>query len=312
VTVPPGRYRLTETLVGQPGQVIVGVTPERCILTRNTSYGNSLTIGAQQPGLHAGSIRIEGLWFIHEYVFNNGPTFEAGNSTEILNPDPAASHVQVIQGQGVRIRDCWFSGLGNGLELVDSSLMWVERSIFNGIWDRHRSALQDTQSGIWARGHSTGLMVDRCWIAGGFGATAPVNITTPPQGGPGSVTVAKALNSGQQFGVFIQSAEEFTITNNYIGGQSKHNIYLSSASSDGGIVAHGKISGNMLDGAGTYSILIESTSAVTYPSFIDIFGNTAVGYGIEQGFLRVKDRGGVQIAAAYLNIFGNTAQWRFH
>ena len=132
------------------------------------------------------------------YAFNNGPNFEAGNSTEILNPDPTASHLQVmllllppllpvsfclclclsvsvfvslslslcaslspalpgslshhcgcclqiIQGQGVRIRDCWFSNLGNGLELVDSSLMWVERSIFNGLWDRHTPALQDSQ-----------------------------------------------------------------------------------------------------------------------------------------------------------------------
>ena len=39
-------------------------------------------------------------------------------------------------------------------------------------------------------------------------------------------------------------------------------------------MAHGKISGNMLDGAGQYSIQIETTSATTYPSFIDIFGNT--------------------------------------
>ena len=30
------------------------------------------------------------------YAFNNGPNFEAGNSTEILNPDPTASHLQVM------------------------------------------------------------------------------------------------------------------------------------------------------------------------------------------------------------------------
>jgi hypothetical protein len=311
VSVPPGRYRLTATLVGQPGQVIIGVTPERCVLTRNTSYGHTLTIGSQELGHHAGSIRIEGLWFYHLYAFNNGPSFEAGNSTAILNGDPASSHLKVIQGQSVRIHDCWFYGIGNGLEVVDSSLVWVDRSIFNGVWDRHRPRLQDSQAAIWAHGHSTGLMVDRCWIAGGFGPAAEVNITTPPAGGPGSVTVAKALNSGPQYGIYVQSAEEFTFTNNYIGGQSKHNIYLSAASSNGGIVAHGKISGNMLDGAGTYSVVIESTSDVTYPSFIDIFGNTAVGYGLEEGFLRVRDTGGSQIAAAYLNVFGNTMQYYY-
>ena len=36
-----------------------------------------------------------------------------------------------------------------------------------------------------------------------------------------------------------------------------------------------------------------------------------VGYGLEQGFLYVKDTGGVQISAAYLNINGNTMQFYF-
>ena len=44
--------------VGQPGQVIVGVTPERCILTRNSSYGHSLTIGTQQVMLRAEEPRV--------------------------------------------------------------------------------------------------------------------------------------------------------------------------------------------------------------------------------------------------------------
>lgn len=50
--------------------------------------------------------------------------------------------------------------------------------------------------GIWAHGHCTGLTVDRCWIAGGDGPAAPVNVSTPPGGGPGSVAVTKHLNSG--------------------------------------------------------------------------------------------------------------------
>ena len=54
VTVPPGRYRVTQTLHGQAGQVILGVTPERCIFTRNTTYGHTLSIGTNMS--HAGSI----------------------------------------------------------------------------------------------------------------------------------------------------------------------------------------------------------------------------------------------------------------
>jgi hypothetical protein len=49
-------------------------------------------------------------------------------------------------------------------------------------------------------------------------------VTTPPGGGEGSVTVEKGGNGGFRYGVFINSAEEFTITNNYIGGQSESGL----------------------------------------------------------------------------------------
>ena len=45
----------------------------------------------------------------------------------------------------------------------------------------------------------------------------------------------KQFRSWHRYGVFVQSAEEFTIVNNYIGGQSVHNVYLTSSSADGGI-----------------------------------------------------------------------------
>eukprot|EP01044_Picomonas_judraskeda_P031245 COSAG03_NODE_11577_length_585_cov_7.485380_2_plen_41_part_01 len=35
------------------------------------------------------------------------------------------------------------------------------------------------------------------------------------------------------------------------------------------------------------AVMCECTARDSYPSFIDVFGNTAVGYGIEEGFLRV-------------------------
>jgi hypothetical protein len=42
------------------------------------------------------------------YEFDNGPNYEAGNSTRILNKDPNSSHLKVIYGQSVRINDVWF------------------------------------------------------------------------------------------------------------------------------------------------------------------------------------------------------------
>jgi hypothetical protein len=92
--------------------------------------------------------------------------------------------------------------------------------------------------------------------------------------------------------------------------RSEHSIYLCADFVRGGIIAHGKISGNMMDGSGRYSIQLESASA-TYPSFIDIFGNTGCGYGMEQGFLRAKDTGRGPLSAAYLNVFGNTMQFYY-
>ena len=70
-----------------------------------------------------------------------------------------------------------FDGIGNGLEVIDSSLVFVYGSRFNGLWDANRPGLQDSQAAIWSHGHVTGLKVDHCWIAG-YGPSAPVNVTS--------------------------------------------------------------------------------------------------------------------------------------
>ncbi|MEF3312325.1 glycosyl hydrolase family 28-related protein [Paenibacillus sp. GYB004] len=305
VLVPPGVYRLSATLTGRPNQSITGVTPELCQFVRNTAYGHTLKIGADvNPDNtdHAGAVQISGIWFNHQYSFNNGPTYIPAVSKSIVNKDPSSTHLRIEQGQNVRIKDCWFYGIGHGIEFIDSTVIWVERCLFNGLWDKNVSGLQDSTSGIYVRASTSDrrsgiLNVTGCHI-GGYGPGAPVEVTT------GDVTVSKSLNAGMRYGIYITSCERFSIADNYIGGQSMHNIFLSASA----IIGHGVIHGNMFDGGTEYCIKINSTDPAFWANFIDIHDNTAVGYGIEQGFIFLQALGGL-LAATRVNIANNIAHY---
>lgn len=306
VLVPPGNYKLSATLTMQNDTVLLGTQPVQCVFSRSTVYGDTVTVGTASS--HAGAIRIEGIWFNHTYAFNNGSTYVAGTSTNITNKDPTAAHVRMTQGQHVRIRNCWFAGVGYGIDFIDTNLMWVENCLFGGMWDANVAGLQDSTASIYCRPSTnicTALRVTGCWV-GGYGAAAATNVTTPPGGGIGSVTVSKTLNAGPRYGIWIKSSESFTIENNYIGGQSGNSIYLSATA----ILSHGRIAGNMMDAASDYSILIESQSAATWPNLITIEGNTGVGYGLDKGFLWIKDTGQPR-SATFITMSNNIVQYYY-
>jgi len=308
VFFPPGTYKVTATLTARSDSYLLGLHPELCQLKRTTVYGDTITVGS--PGTHAGSMTVEGLWFNHTYTFNNGSTYVAGTSTSITNKDPTSVHLAINYGQNVRIRDCWFYGIGYGIEFLDSTVMWIERCLFNGMWDANVSGLQDTTAGIWLHTSSSAtrcgiLNITGCHIAG-YGAAAATNVTTPEGGGTGSVIVSKTLNAGMKYGVYIQSCERFSINDNYIGGQSSHCIYLSAAA----VIGHGAIHDNMIDGAADYSIVLESQDNSYFPNFINIHHNTAVGYGIEKGFLWVKDTSHTY-SANFIDVSDNVGQYYY-
>jgi hypothetical protein len=279
ILVPPGTYKLTSTLIGRANQIIRGYTPEACQFVRTTVYGDTFQIGAAGAGNGAGALFVSGIWFNHIAIYNNGTTFITGTSVNCTNKDPSAAHIRMNQGQNVRIQDCWFSNLGYGIYMVDSSVVWIERNLFTGLWDTLNANLQEATASVFA-GPSASHCVEIWIIKNHFtyvGKSVASNVTT------GSVTVSKQLNAGPKYGVLINSCERFSISNNYIGGQSINSIYLNCSA----ILAHGEIDNNLLDGAAVYSVVIDSISGVTWPNFIDIHDNTGVGYGLDQGFIKL-------------------------
>lgn len=296
LNVTPGRYMVSGTLTGRPNQVLRGVTPELCQFVRRDAYGTTLKFGTDAA--HAGAVSISGIWFNHEYTFNNGAAYVPGTSINILNKDPNAAHVQIYQGQNVRIKDCWAYGVGYGIDFIDSTVIWVRRCLTNGMWDAFEPGLQDSTSGISFRASTSDkrcavIDVSQCHISG-YGPGAPRTVTT------GNASVTKSLNAGARYGVYMTSAERFVIGDNYIGGQSENSIFISAEA----IVNHGHISRNMLDAARAYSIRINSANANHFANFIDIHDNTGVGYGIEEGFLHLEDSGS-RTAAMRLHVHDN-------
>jgi hypothetical protein len=291
VYFPDGLYKVTSTLTGQAGQVLIGTQPENCQLVRTTAYGDTIDIGT--PSVHAGPVTVRGLWFNHVYAFNNGATFVAGTSTTITNKDPSSVHLNIVDGQNVRIMDTWFSGVGDQIKLTDSTQIWIERCIFSGMWDSTIAGMQDTHSSIWFHASDPATrcavaFVTRCTI-NGYSHSAARNITT------GSVTVSHTLNNGPKYGILADSCELLDIGDSYIGGQSSNCILLSSVA----ILTNIKIHDNMIDGAVDYSIAIFSTAGFE-ANYIDIHNNTGVGYGNDAGFLNVG------------TLAGHGAAWRLH
>ena len=298
--VPAGVALLSATLVAQPGAYLKGLAPEQCVWQRSTAYGDTLQVGTQAN--HAGGCTVEGIWFNHVYAFNNGSTYVAGTSTNITNKDPTANHLLITQGQNVRISKCWFIGLGYGIHYIDSTVLWVDGCLFHGMWDANVAGLQDTTAGIFCDISVTTnrcalLDVGRCQI-NGYAAAAATNVTT------GNVTVSHTLNAGMQYGILINSCESVDIHDNYIGGQSVNSIKISAT----GIVNQVRIHDNQMDGASNYSIWLESQSASYFPSFVTIHHNTGVGYGNDQGFVKIHDTG-QSYSAAYVDISNNTCQY---
>ncbi|MDY4338793.1 glycosyl hydrolase family 28-related protein [Xanthomonas sp. LF07-6] len=285
VYLPDGVYKVSATLVARPGLHLIGSTPENCRILRTNTYGDTLQVGSTSAS--AGNVTVSGVFFWHYYSFNNGNTYVPGTSTSVTNRNTTGSHLQILSGQNVRITDCWFEGNRNNIYMRDSYNIWIDRCNFNGIWDANREGLQDTECGIYmdTTSNSTrndNINISHCRI-GGYGPSEPTDVTT------NGVTVSKVLNAGIRFGIRIRSAERFTISDNYIGGQAENSILIESKS----IVAHGEIHDNMLDGAFNYSILIRALNASSVPNFINIHHNTGVGYGFDLGFVKVQQFEGV-------------------
>lgn len=283
--VTPGRFRLTATLYGQPNQVLQsGLTPELCQFVRDSAYGPTLKFGTDEA--HAGAVKVSGIWFNHTYEFNNGLTYVPGTSYNILNKDPNSAHVQIYQGQNVEVGRIWVSGLGWGVDLVDSTVVWVEKVIANGMWDAFEPGLQDTTSSLSFRASAPDkrcavIDVTQCHF-GGYGSSAARTVTT------GNASVTKTPNNGPRFGIYMTSGEKFDVHRNYLGGHSENNLFINANAT----INHGHVDHNMFDAARTYSMRINSTTSQHFVNQLEIANNTGIGYGLDEGFLHMEDSGG--------------------
>lgn len=93
VYFPDGIYVVSATLTVQANTKLYGSTPETCRLHRSTVYGD--TIRTANP---AGAFEVDGIWFWHTETFNNGSTYVAGTSNNILNNDTNSCHLNIISG----------------------------------------------------------------------------------------------------------------------------------------------------------------------------------------------------------------------
>ena len=303
VYIPQGHYVLDDTLTSALYEHRVeGAGANKTQFLRTTAYGDTLVF------TNPGAVQVMGIGFYHTPAYNNGATYVAGTSTTMTNKDPTSSHIKLPGAQRYKITDCAFYYLGFGIHVTDSPIGWIRGNVFGGIWDSNVSGLQASQACVYL--HTSGAPAENQitnivhnYIGGGPGAGAPVNVTTPPAGGTGSVTVTHGLNIGPRYGVWVESCERFLIADNYIGGHGEHNILLSASS----VLSHGEICNNMIDGAVNYSIVLEAQSDTYWPTFIDIHDNTGVGYGIERGFLRLR-RNSYSTTASYIQIHHNTVQ----
>lgn len=276
VYFPAGTYKVTSTLTAQSNSVLLGESPETTQLFRTTVYGDTLVVGSTDS--HANSAIIENLWFRHIYTFNNGTTWVAGTSTSITNRDPTSAHLKIVFGQGAKINNCWFNGLGYQIYIQDSSLTWITKCQFSGLFDYDTVDLQDTTASIYftqTTSYNVLAVIDGNHIGGGYSGAAR-NVTT------GNVTNSKTPNVGPRYGIYIKSLEGFKITNNYIGGQGDRSIFFAPTH----VVMHGAISNNFFDGARFYAIAAYAADEDYYLNNCVIDSNTYVGYGIDQGFFR--------------------------
>jgi hypothetical protein len=301
VTIPEQTFcKVTASLAGRSNHVIRGVSAELSRLMRTGNYGDTIKF-IPISGINPGAIKLENVWFQQVYTFNNGSTYVPGTSTSV-NKATSDAHVRITLGQNIRLNNCWFSGAGFGIAGVDCFNVWIDKCQFDGIWDNNVPGLQDTFASInFSASASTNrcdnINISNCRL-GGYSSAAPTAVTN------GNVTTMKALNAGCNIGIHLQSAERFTIVDCYLGGQSNHSIFLNCMA----IIAHGIISGNMLDAAAFGSIQITSYTNSVFPTFIKIHGNTGVGYGLDRNFLVVDAPAGVT-SAAYISVMDNTVQY---
>ncbi len=242
VLIPKGTYLLSATLNGLEGQKIIGNGWSSTILRRYTDYGDTLYFSS------SGGVSVKGIWFYHDFL----PETPA---TSLTNKVTTGAHLHLVSTQSTRVEDCWFWRMRYQIQVDTGSLLTIHRCNIQGVWNTFHAAAQEGQAGVilGATGYTQLVNITDSYFGGSNGGSETVTITTIDRGAQ-SVTFT-GTNAGNLYGLQVNTCEGLNFLNNYMGGNSLHNILLS----PNAILSQVSIMNNFFDSAGYQAAMIQIT-----------------------------------------------------
>ncbi len=230
VYFPPGQYLVTAPLTITTSRVALrGAGSFQSQLVRNADYGNTITVLSQTAGTLniLERVEISGLSLYHDV------------SGAIAMTDV---HVLVAAVTHLRLRDIDINNGAYGISLygcVDAEIYGCDVIGTNTSGANNATVgigLYDAASSGYALGSAVSLPTQ-------------ISITESEVFGP--------LNTGWNYGLLINAAEDVTVSNTYLGNSKYYNVYIQQTAGDKTILEVSFSSGTYIDGAGFDSVRID-------------------------------------------------------
>lgn len=300
IDVPRGTYVLSATLNALFGQWMRGASAswQGAIFKRTTDYGDTLVFGDSSPTGYCGPARVSDIFFQHSTMYSTGDASLANKAT-------TGAHIRMYGGQGPQIENCWLWRMPYQIVFEGGSIIKVENSSLKGIWDHATVALQEGFAQIYLKkstnhGYPVTVTINGCELNGANVNARSVGFTTAD----GSVNKNITELIGSQYGVFVDAAEDISLTNSYLGGFNINAVKFNIAT--GGAAIDVRIADNHFDGARDFQINFDSTSATLYALGVQIHGNTFNGEAVSKGAIIAQNNGGAGASLVNFTIADNT------
>lgn len=229
VYFPEGQYLVTKTLKISENRIALrGAGSYLSQIVRNTNYGNTLEIVKQTAGTLQilEKIEVSELTFFHDtasiamtnsHIFMAGITHGRFNELDISN---GRFGILVYGCVDIQFYGCNVIGFSSG-----------------GTLNSHIGILLTNAS---ESGYSVGSVVP-----------------LPTQISLSECEIFGSLNSGWEYGLIINAAEDVTISNSYLGNAKFYNVFIQQTAQNYPILEVNLTSGTYIDGAGIDSVRIE-------------------------------------------------------
>lgn len=274
----PGMVRCDSQINCPTGTFLRGVARDFCGIyrTTNSHTGNTLVLGQDVPGLHAGPIRLENMWLYREPKFNPGNTnYNPGVSTSLIGRlTGAQAHLLIHECQRGLIDNVTFSNMPYDIILSGGAVTTIKGCHFIGsIWDQLNVNLQEGEAQIWFKRTAAGIAPTLINLQqNDFSGAYPSAVRSVPVGT--NVANTQVENVGAKFAWKIDAVEGLSSLGDYFGGHNTHAIYAAPAT--GAICTNIKVSGGFFDGARLDCINLSHADAggnVVLASFTDTIFN---------------------------------------